>query len=77
MIGRRSVTGDAPDVGAATLTDRVRLFEQAGHEFAQRGVLPGPLGGLPGDQAQHRQRHVGNQLGPDRLPDLRDRRRLE
>jgi hypothetical protein len=32
---------------------------------------------LAGDQAQHRDRHVADQLGPDRLPDGFSRRRLD
>ena len=77
MVGRRSRAGDALDTGVATAADRLRLFEQARHDIAQRGFGPRRLGGLPGDQTQDRHRHVGHQLGPDRLPDPRHRRGLD
>ena len=51
--------------------------EQVRNDPLQVGIVAHAARGMSGDKAQHRHRHVGDQFGPDRLPYLVHRRRLD
>ena len=77
MLGRRAGARDAFDVGDAALRNGIGFVEQARDDLAQGRLVAHGACGLAGQKAQHRHRHVGQKLRPDRLPDLFDRRRFD